>query len=131
MKSYSNKGMVGRLQNGRGKHVKFYPYKKGVGARHNKEVGVGRVRLGRPGRLPPDCSDMHAPEDKTVAPSGASNSILHYKSFKPLLYFIVLHYSVLIVPVFLNVGFYWLKGGCSCTVVKISTGLRALNKGYV
>ena len=32
MKSYSNKGMVGRLQNGRGKHVNFDPYKKGVGA---------------------------------------------------------------------------------------------------
>ena len=67
---------------------------------------------------------------KLSPPQGSSNSILHYKSFKPLLY-LVLHYSVLIVHVFLNVGFYWLKGGCSCTVVKISTGLRALNKGYI
>ena len=31
----------------------------------------------------------------------------------------------------MSVGFYLAEGGCSCTVVEISTGLRALNKGYV
>ena len=67
------------------------------------------------------CSYMliHAPEEKT-----------HCKSFKPLLY-LVLCYSVLFTAVFLRVGLFGLRGGCSCTVVEISTGLRALNKGYI